>query len=94
LLAGSPPLGRIVCESDSVEPCKSFKAPFHLGIDQQDRIWVSDSGFDHVTRFPRRRSDQGRDIQNWIRQQGLGINGEGNVWITNRFGSGLLGMAH
>ena len=33
--------GRIVCEGDSAEPCKSFRAPFHLGIDQQDRIWVS-----------------------------------------------------
>src|SRR5262252_2411720 len=38
--------GRIVCEGDSAEPCKSFKAPFHLGIDQQDRIWVTD--IDHV----------------------------------------------
>ena len=25
--------GRIVCEGASAEPCKSFKAPFHLGID-------------------------------------------------------------
>ncbi len=23
----------------------------HLGIDQQDRIWVSNSGIDHITRF-------------------------------------------
>ena len=44
--------GRIVCEGDSAEPCKSFKAPFHLAIDQQDRIWVSNSALDHVTRFP------------------------------------------
>jgi hypothetical protein len=43
--------GRIVCEGDSAEPCKSFTAPFHLAIDQQDRIWVSDSSF-HVIRFP------------------------------------------
>src|SRR5271166_3035300 len=44
--------GRIVCEGDSGEPCKSFRAPFHLAIDQQDRIWVSNTGVDHVTRFP------------------------------------------
>jgi len=25
-------------------------APFHLAIDQQDRIWVSNSGINHVTR--------------------------------------------
>jgi hypothetical protein len=44
--------GRIVCEGDSAEPWKSFRAPFFLGIDQQDRIWVTNSGVDHVTRFP------------------------------------------
>src|SRR5271156_5052619 len=44
--------GEIVCEGDSAEPCKSFKAPFHLGIDQKDRFWVASSGVEHVTRFP------------------------------------------
>ena len=24
--------GRIVCEGDSAEPCKSFKSPFHLAV--------------------------------------------------------------
>ena len=27
--------GEIVCEGRDVEPCKSFLAPFHLGIDQR-----------------------------------------------------------
>jgi hypothetical protein len=44
--------GRIVCEGRDVEPCRSFMAPFHLGIDQQDRIWVTNAAGDHVTRFP------------------------------------------
>ena len=44
--------GRLVCEGDSAEPCKSFKLPFHLGIDQQDRIWVTNGGGDFVVRFP------------------------------------------
>ena len=35
-----------------VEPCKSFVGPFHLGIDQQDRIWVTNGFAAHVTRFP------------------------------------------
>ena len=66
---GDPVNGRIVCEGDSAEPCKSFKAPFHLGIDQQDRIWVSDAGDRSRHAVCRRRSDQGGDIQNWIQQQ-------------------------
>lgn len=86
--------GRIVCEADSAEPCKSFMAPFHLGIDQQDRIWVSNSGVDHVTRFP--ASDPGK-VENFkvgFNSSGLAIDSRGNVWVTERFGSGLLGMMH
>jgi hypothetical protein len=85
--------GRIVCEGDSAEPCKSFTAPFHLAIDQQDRIWVSDSSL-HVIRFP--ASDPTKAVKLDVRSNnsGLNIDSQGNVWVTNRFGSGLLGMAH
>ena len=85
--------GRIVCEGDSAEPCKSFTAPFHLAIDRQDRIWVSDSS-DHVFRFP--ASDPGKveRFRVGYNNSGLNIDGQGNVWVTNRFGAGLLGLAH
>jgi hypothetical protein len=85
--------GRIVCEGDSAEPCKSFIAPFHLAIDQQDRIWVSDSSL-HVIRFP--ASDPTKAVRFDVRwnNSGLNIDSRGNVWVTNRFGSGLLGMEH
>jgi hypothetical protein len=86
--------GRIICEGDSVEPCKSFKAPFHLGIDQQDRIWVSNSGGDHLTRFPASDPTKAENFKTGINNSGLGIDSLGNVWVTNRFGSGLMGMAH
>ncbi len=66
---GDPTKGQIVCEGDKVEPCKSFRAPFHLGIDQQDRIL----GFQQWRRsrrpVPRCRPDQGRDLQDRIQQQ-------------------------
>jgi hypothetical protein len=86
--------GRIVCEGDSAEPCKSFRAPFHLGIDQQDRIWVSNSGVDHVTRFPASDPSKAENFSTGINNSGLAIDSGGNVWVTNRFGTGLLGMAH
>jgi hypothetical protein len=86
--------GEIVCEGDSVEPCKSFLGPFHLGIDQQDRIWVANSGVDHVTRFPASDPSKAENFTTGINNSGLGIDSQGNVWITNRFGTGLLGMAH
>ncbi len=87
--------GRIVCEGDSAEPCKSFKAPFHLAIDQQDRIWVSNSGVDHVTRFPASDPSKVEKLQGWLSTAAvLPIDSQGNVWVTERFGNGLLGMAH
>src|SRR5215469_3874769 len=86
--------GRIVCEGDSAEPCKSLKAPFFLGIDQQDRIWVSDVGADHVTRFPASDPAHVETFKTGFSSSGLNIDSQGNVWITNRFGTGVLGMAH
>jgi sugar lactone lactonase YvrE len=85
--------GRIVCEGDSAEPCKSFTAPFHLAIDQQNRIWVSDSSL-HVIRFPAADPGQALKLDVHSNNSGLNIDSQGNVWVTNRFGSGLLGMAH
>ena len=86
--------GRIVCEGDQQEPCKSFRGPFHLGIDQQERIWVSNSGVNHVTRFPAADPSKAENFKTGINNSGLGIDSQGNVWVTNRFGNGLLGMAH
>jgi streptogramin lyase len=86
--------GRIVCEGDKQEPCRSFRAPFHLGIDQQDRIWVSNSGVDHVTRFPAADPSKAENFKTGINNSGLGIDSQGNVWVTNRFGNGLLSRFH
>jgi streptogramin lyase len=87
--------GRIVCEGENAEPCKSFKAPFHLGIDQQDRIWVANSAIDHITRFPIADPSKTENFKTGgFNASGLAIDSQGNVWLTNRFGSGLLGMAH
>src|SRR5262245_30563038 len=85
--------GRIVCEGDSAEPCKSFLGPFHLAIDQQDRIWVSNAS-DKVTRFPAADPSKAESFKTAIVNSGLNIDSQGNVWVTNRFGDRLLGMAH
>ena len=85
--------GRIVCEADSAEPCKSFVGPFHLAIDQQDRIWVVSSS-DKVTRFPATDPSKVENFKTGLNNSGMNIDSQGNVWITNRFGTGLLGAAH
>jgi hypothetical protein len=75
--------GRIVCEGDSAEPCKSFLGPFQLA-----------NGTDKVTRFPAADPSMAENFETGINNSGLNIDSQGNVWVTNRFGTGLLGMAH
>ena len=85
--------GRIVCEGDKVEPCKSLLGPFHLGIDQQDRIWVTNVFGDLVTRFPAGDPSKAEKFQTGWSGSGLGIDSQGNVWVTNRFGNSAHGAA-
>ena len=86
--------GRLVCEGKVAEPCKSLFHPFHLAIDQQNRIWVANSA-DNVTRFPASDPSKAENFKTGgILNSGMNIDSQGNVWVTNRFGHGLLGMAH
>jgi hypothetical protein len=83
--------GKIVCEGRDVEPCKSFLGPFHLGIDQQDRIWVTNAFGGHVARFPASDPTKVEKFNTGWSGSGLGIDSQGNVWVTNRLGSSIHG---
>ncbi len=85
--------GKLLCEGTDAEPCRSFKLPFHLGIDQQDRIWVTNAASDHVVRFPAADPSKAEQFKAGYSGSGLGIDSQGNVWVTNRFGSSWRGLA-
>ena len=55
---------------------------------------MSNSGVDHVTRFPASDPSKVEKFKVGYNSSGLAIDSQGNVWVTNRFGNGLLGMAH
>ncbi len=61
--------GKLLCEGFKEEPCKSFVGPFHLGIDQQDRIWVTNAGGDFVTRFPAADPTKVETLQDRLQRQ-------------------------
>jgi hypothetical protein len=86
--------GRIVCEGATEEPCKSFLGPFHLAIDQQDRIWVANAFAEHVTRFPAADPSKAENFYSGASPAGMNVDSQGNVWITTRFGNGLIGKLH
>ncbi|HXX84966.1 MAG TPA: hypothetical protein VEN29_13410 [Casimicrobiaceae bacterium] len=84
---GDPAQARIICEGRSVEPCKSFAAPFHLAIDQQDRIWVSNFISDWVTRFPAADPSKAEKFKTAVSPGGMAVDGQGNLWVTSHFGT-------
>ena len=89
--------GRIVCEGRDVAPCSSFLGPFHLAIDQQDRIWVSNAMAGHVVRFPASDPSKAEKFETGWSNSGMGIDSQGNVWVTNRLGNSIRGgyvLAH
>ena len=90
---GDPKKGEIVCEGFKEEPCKSLLAPFHLGIDQQDRIWVTNIGGDTVTRFPASDPNKVDSFKAGYSGTGLAVDSLGNVWIANKLGSSERGHA-
>jgi hypothetical protein len=85
--------GKIVCEGLKDPPCSAFLGPFHLAIDQQDRIWVGSALAAWVARFPAADPTKVEKFKTGFSNSGLGIDSQGNVWVTNRFGSSDQGKA-
>ena len=90
---GDPTKGKLLCEGLKEEPCKSFRGPFHLGIDQQNRIWVTNAFANFVARFPAADPSKVETFKAGFSGSGLGIDSQGNVWVTNRLGSNARAAA-
>ncbi len=91
---GDPTKAKFYCQStngkpNSDSPCK-LSGPFHLVIDQQDRIWISNAIGDTVTRFPASDPTKVEVFKTGGHSgKGMAIDSKGNVWITNTLGAGL-----
>jgi hypothetical protein len=78
-------LGRTV-NGKPVDGTLQVKGPFHLAVDQLDRIWVSNGGSNTVTRFP--ASDPGKAVQIKVGfvPRAIAIDSLGNAWVANALG--------
>jgi hypothetical protein len=68
-----------------------MSAPFQLAIDQQDRIWVANSGGNTVIRFPASDPSKVQSFKVGYNASALAIDSGGNVWVPNRLGSSERG---
>jgi hypothetical protein len=68
-------------KADIDSPCK-LSGPFHLAIDQQDRIWITNAIGDTVTRFP---------VSDPSKVEGLAV---GGLAIELRFARIPVGHVH
>jgi hypothetical protein len=78
-------LGRTVNDKP-VDGTLRIKAPFHLAVDQQDRIWVTNSGSNTVTRFPASDPGKAEQITVGYGPRAVGIDSLGNAWVANTLG--------
>jgi len=78
-------LGRTV-NGKPVDGTLQVKAPFHLAVDQQDRIWVTNSGSDTVTRFPANDPGKAEQFKVGLAPRAIAIDSLGNAWVANTVG--------
>ena len=78
-------LGRTV-NGKPVDGTLQVKGPFHLAVDQQDRIWVTNGGSNTVTRFPANDPGKAEQIKVGYGPRGVAIDSLGNAWVANTLG--------
>jgi streptogramin lyase len=78
-------LGRTV-NGKPVDGTLQVKGPFHLAVDQQDRIWVTNGGSNTVTRFPASDPGKAEQIKVGFGPRAVAIDSLGNAWVANTIG--------
>jgi len=78
-------LGRTV-NGKPVDGTLQVKGPFHLAVDQLDRIWVTNGGSNTVTRFPASDPGKAEQIKVGYGPRAVAIDSLGNAWVANTIG--------
>ncbi len=78
-------LGRTV-DGKPVDGALQVKGPFGIAIDQQDRIWITNSGSNTVTRFPASDPGDAEEIEVGFSPHAIAIDSQGNAWVGNLVG--------
>ena len=86
---GDPARARIVCRSIDDKPVDGscqVKGPFHVAVDLQGRILVSNANANTVTRFPANDPGQAEQLTVGYSPHAIAIDSRGNAWVANTLG--------
>ena len=91
---GDPSRATFHCQSTDGKPNKDgpckLSGPFHIVVDQQDRIWIDNAIGDTVTRFPASDPSKVEVLPTGGHSgKGMAVDSQGNVWVTNTLGAGM-----
>jgi hypothetical protein len=89
LPGGDPSKGRILgrtVDGKPVDGTLQVKAPFGIAIDQQDRILITNSGSNTVTRFSASDPANAEEIEVGFSPHAIAIDSQGNAWVGNLVG--------
>jgi hypothetical protein len=62
---------------------EGLKSPFGVAIDDQNRVWVSNSQSDTVVRFPADDPSKGESFRVGIGVRGVALDSKGNLWVAS-----------
>ena len=81
------PDGRVK-DGEIVKPT-GLRSPFDIVIDDQDRVWVSNSQSETVVRFPARNPSKVETFRVGIGVRALALDSKGNVWVASNMSPGF-----
>jgi DNA-binding beta-propeller fold protein YncE len=86
---GDPARARILCRSVADKPVDGtcqVKGPFHVAVDLQGRILVSNANSNTVTRFPANDPSKAEQLTVGYSPHAIAIDSQGNAWVANALG--------
>jgi DNA-binding beta-propeller fold protein YncE len=87
---GDPAHARLLCrtvDDKAVDGTCQVKGPFHVAMDQQGRILVSNANSDTVTRFPANDPSKAEQLKVGYSPHAIAIDSRGNAWVANALGN-------
>ena len=81
------PGGRV--KEGQIVKVAGLKSPFDVVIDEQDRVWVSNSQSETVVRFPANDPSKAEVFRVGIGVRALALDSKGNVWVASNMSPGF-----